>query len=117
MASTRTERHPENWQCVTEWGWTHLPWPEFVKRFPKQAKAFAQNHTEGWAPEEIKEMGGRNVLKWPALDDDEPFVTKDGQPIIYANVDGPGGSLFLSYQNGEWDEVLVDDDGNLETLD
>ncbi len=114
MAKTRTERHPEKYTWAKEWGWTHLPWPEFIKRFPEAAKAFAQYYQDGWSAEEIKEFGGRDYHAWTVLWDDECFVTKAGLPVIFGNITGPGGSLFLAYQKGEWDEVLFDDDGNLE---
>jgi len=111
---TRTKRHPEKYTWAKEWGWTHLTWPEFIKRFPKEAKVYAKNYLEGWAPEEIKEFGGRDHKRWTVLYDDECFVTKDGKPVIFGNITGPGGSLMMMFKDGDWDEVLFDDDGNLE---
>lgn len=112
--ATRTPRNPAVYQCVTEWGFTHVPWPEFVQRFPEDAAQYVENYLEGWTDEEIAERGGGDPLTWPALWDDEAFLDRDGNPIILANISGPGGSLWMMHEDEEWDEVVLDDDGNVE---
>lgn len=114
MANTRTERHPEKYHCVTEWGFTHLTWPEFVKRFPSEAMIFAENYTEGWSPEEIAQSGGPDVTTWPALYDDVCFLDRKGRPTFLCNITGCGGAFWCAIINGVWDEVLYDEDGNRE---
>lgn len=114
-AHTRTKRNPENYGVVTDWGWKHVPWPQFVQQYPEAAAAYVENYTRDWDDESIAEFGDPDPLKWEALWDDELFVTPDGMLVALANITGPGGSLEVAYQNGEWDEVLFDDEGNLES--
>jgi hypothetical protein len=112
---TRTQRNPNNYYCVIHCGFTPISWPEFLKRFPKEANAFAnESYLECW-----EEMGSDNPNDWTHLWDDEVFLNRDGEPIILGNITGPGGSLWLMYKEDEddWDEVLLDDEGNLEFED
>jgi hypothetical protein len=111
---TRTKRNPQNYDVVTHWGFTHIPWPDFVRRFPTEAASFAQNYTEGWAPEEIADCGGPDVLSWKELWDDEMFTDTSGRPVALANITGPGGSLWMAPGTDGWDEVMYDDLGHRE---
>jgi hypothetical protein len=111
---TRSERNPSNYDAVTKWGFTHVPWPEFVKRFPQAAESFASTTTEGWSDEDIAQAGGHDPLTWPTLYDDEMFLDREENPVALVNITGAGGSLWLGYQAGTWDEIMFDDDGNRE---
>lgn len=110
----REPRDPSTFQFVTDWGFTPISWPEFVKRFPKEAASFVENYTEGWEPEEIERQGGEDPLKWDVLWDDEMFLNREGQPLAFCNMTGPGGSLWQAFDGDGWDEVLLDEDGNIE---
>lgn len=115
MTPTRTQRNPEEWDLVKEFGFEYVPWSEFVKRYPNAAKSFADNYTEGWSQDEIDRMGDPDPLKWDNLWDDETFVAPDGTPVIVGNITGPGGSVELGWNGKEWDEILTDeDDGSIE---
>ncbi len=114
MSNTRTERHPEKYTWAKNWGWTHFTWPEFIKRFPKEAAAYAPMTIADWDPEEVQDLGGPDFTKWEALWDDECFTDRKGRLVIYANITGPGGYLHMGWNGEEWDEVLYDDKGNRE---
>lgn len=114
MSRTRSDRSGFKHEWASEWGWTHIPWPEFVQRFPKEAAEFAENYTEGWSDEEITNAGGPDVLSWDVLYDDEPYIDNKGRPVIQGNITGPGGSLMLGYAEDGWDEFVTDDNGNRE---
>ena len=113
MVKTRTQRNPSQYPCVTEWGFTPLTWQDFLKRFPREAKAFAETFLDGWAPEEVIAFGGYDPNCWEALYDDEVFLNPVGLPLILGNITGPGGSLWLSFIDDEFCEVVLDDDGNV----
>jgi hypothetical protein len=114
QSHTRSDRSGYEHQWAKDWGWTHVPWPKFVARFPKEAAVFVENYTEGWSEEEIQASGGADVLSWDALYDDEPYIDNKGRPVLQGNITGPGGSMFLGYVDGDAEEVLYDDNGNRE---
>jgi len=112
---TRTERNPNIYFCVTEWGFTPITWPEFVKQFPEQAKSYSEICVEHCSEDDLLEMGSENPLEWTHLWDDEVFLNKENRPLILGNITGPGGSLWLAYEEGGWDEILLnDEDGSIE---
>lgn len=105
---TRTKRvDPNSYSMVKDWGWHWVPWPEFVERFPHEAEAWV--HVLDWS------VSGDHVptLDADALWDDEPFVSAEGTPVIYGNITGPGGSMFMAWMDGvdheEWMEADVDE--------
>ena len=99
MANTRTSRSPQNFEAVTMWDFTHVPWTQLKVDFPTAAQAWADEADE-------------DVLTREDLWDDEPFLSPDGNLYILANITGPGGSLWMMWLplEGFWDEVLLDDD-------
>lgn len=112
---TRTERNPNTFFCVTEWGFTPISWPEFVKQFPEEAGFYSENYTDSWDEDDILKMGSENPLEWTQLWDDEVFLNKEGRPFILGNITGPGGSAWFAYEEGGWDEVILnDEDGSIE---
>ena len=112
MPSTRTVRNPAKYYAVTAWGFTHIPWREFVKDYPTEAQAFAEQADADLDAEELAEDGPSmsNDQLW----DDEVFLDMKGRPAIMGNITGPGGSMWLAFVGDGWDEVLYDDNGNRE---
>lgn len=48
--------------------------------------------------------------------DTKVFLTPQGEYLILGNITGPGGALWMKFSKDldDWDEVILDDDGNIE---
>jgi len=113
MPSRIDRGDPSKYSMCTDWGWTWVSWPELIKTNKELADLIAQTETDDWTESDKSSV---DWLKEPALWDSEFFKDKDGTLFLYANITGPGGSLFLRYfpEKDDWLEVMFDDDGNVE---
>lgn len=80
---------------------THIPWATFKVEHREHALLMHSSLSEN---DDVHDIMERDTLY-----DDEMFVAGDGSIYWLANITGAGGSLWLTYKDGVFDEVLLDE--------
>lgn len=78
---------------------THIPWATFKVEHREHALLMHSSLSEN---DDV-----HDIMERDALYDDEMFVAGDGSIYWLANITGAGGSLWLTYKDGVFDEALL----------